>query len=122
LRQKAGRTWHWVCDTFLPIGKSQQHFRGGTTVKLRSQETAWLLLASGSAVLAAAATRALLKSTWRTVRKAEPPLNPVAADTSWADAVAWTLATGATVGVARLLARRGLAAGWTRAVGTPPPV
>jgi hypothetical protein len=51
-------------------------------------------------------------------RSAKQPADPA---TSWGEAIAWTAATGLVVGVARMLASRGAAAGWQKATGTLPP-
>ncbi len=91
-------------------------------MQLERNHTTWLLLGSGAALVAGLAARAALKQGWRTVRHTDPPLNPIAADTPWRDALAWAAVSGLTVGLARLAARRGMAAGWTRWAGSPPPI
>ncbi|MBW3604050.1 MAG: DUF4235 domain-containing protein [Actinobacteria bacterium] len=85
------------------------------------EKTVWKLAATGAAVLASVAVRNLLMAVWRSVAKNEPPNNPADPATSWGEALAWTAATGLVIGVARMVASRGAAAGWRRATGSLPP-
>lgn len=85
------------------------------------EKTMWKLAATGAAVIAGIAVRSALMSLWRAVMKNEPPNNPADPATSWGEAIAWTAATGLVVGVARMIASRGAAAGWQKATGTLPP-
>jgi hypothetical protein len=85
------------------------------------EKTVWKLAATGAAIIAGIAVRNVLMSTWRAVMKQEPPNNPADPATSWGEAVAWTAATGLAVGVARMVASRGAAAGWQKATGKLPP-
>jgi Protein of unknown function (DUF4235) len=85
------------------------------------EKTMWKLAATGAAVVAGMAVRSALMSLWRAVMKNEPPNNPADPATSWGEAIAWTAATGLAVGVARMVASRGAAAGWQRYTGTLPP-
>lgn len=75
----------------------------------------------GTAVVAGMAVRTLLKVGWRAIRAEDPPLNPAAPSTDWSEALSWTVAIGVAVGVGRLVARRGAAAGWKKATGDYPP-
>ncbi len=70
-------------------------------------DTLWKFAISGAAVVAAIATRKILSSGWEAATGNEPPENPADPSTEWKEAVAWGLLTGATIGVARVLARRG---------------
>ena len=96
-------------------------------VELRSEmgqtmeKTVWKLAAGGAAVVAGIAVRNVLMATWRAVMKNEPPNNPADPATSWGEALAWTAVTGLAVGIARMVASRGAAAGWQRATGSLPP-
>jgi hypothetical protein len=85
------------------------------------EKTVWKLAGTGAAVLAGIAVRSALMSLWRSVTKHEPPNNPADPSTSWGEAIAWTAATGLVVGVARMMASRGAAAGWRKATGSLPP-
>ena len=81
----------------------------------------WLAVASGSAMIAAYATRNLLRAGWRAFADDDPPLNPAALDTEWSEAVTWTVVTGVAAGLASLVARRGAASTWQSLTGSRPP-
>ena len=83
-------------------------------------DNAFKILGIGAAACAAMTARAALKAGWSLVTKRDPPLNPASRDTAWGEALAWALATGATVGVARLAARRLAAEGWHKVTGSYP--
>jgi hypothetical protein len=83
-------------------------------------ERAWHLVALASAGLAAVAVRNLLEVGWEWVKAEEPPQNPAARSTGWPEALAWTAASGIAIGLARLLAQRGAAAGWKKVRGRYP--
>lgn len=85
------------------------------------EKTVWKLAATGAAIIASIAVRNLLMAVWRKVVKTDPPNNPADPSTSWGEAIAWTAATGLVIGVARMAASRGAAAGWQRATGSLPP-
>jgi hypothetical protein len=85
------------------------------------EKTMWKVAAGGAAVLAGVAVRNALMALWRSVMKTEPPNNPADPATSWGEAIAWTAATGVAVGVARMVASRGAAAGWQKITGNLPP-
>ena len=82
------------------------------TVEARAQmgqtmeKIAWKLAAAGAGVAAGLAVRKAMAA---------------APGTSWAPALAWTLAMAAGMGAAKLVAIRGVAAGWQKATGTLPP-
>ena len=82
---------------------------------------AWRVVGVGSAVAAGVAARRLAVTTWRLAMGDDPPANPEAPGTSVAEAVAWSLASGAIVGLARLLATRKAADYWQRSTGKLPP-
>jgi hypothetical protein len=86
-----------------------------------SRRASWLVVTTGSALVAAAAARVAVNAAWRLAQGDDPPIDPESADTEWRDAVAWTVVTGVAIGLAQLVARRGVAAGWRRAVGSRPP-
>ncbi len=54
-------------------------------------------------------------------QEGQPPTNPAARQTEWNEALLWTLATSIVVGIARLLATRGIAGAWQKATGQMPP-
>jgi hypothetical protein len=82
----------------------------------------WMLVAGGAAAFGGMLVTQGLNQAWRVIRKEEPPQDPTAWDVEWKDAIAWTVATGVMMGLGRLLARRGAAAGWHRITGERPPV
>ncbi|HEX2168543.1 MAG TPA: DUF4235 domain-containing protein [Longimicrobiales bacterium] len=84
--------------------------------------TAWAAFAAGAAMLGGAAVRQGLQQAWKLAKHEDPPLDPSASDVPWREAIIWTVATGALVGLGRLIARRGAAAGWERLTGGAPPV
>lgn len=83
-------------------------------------DRAWSMVAMASAVLAGVAIRNLLETGWEAVKHEEPPENPAARSVDWGEALAWTVASGVAVGVGRMLAQRGAAAGWKKAKGHYP--
>lgn len=86
-----------------------------------AQETLWKMLAGLAAVAAAATARNVLMKGWESRRGTAPPANPADPNTDWGEAVTWAVLTGAIIGLARLVAARGAAEGWRKAVGSYPP-
>lgn len=84
------------------------------------EERAWDAVSLAAAAVAGIAVRRLLEAGWQQWREEEAPKNPAARSVDWHDALTWTIASGVAVGVARLLARRGLAEGWRRVRGDYP--
>lgn len=85
------------------------------------EKTVWKLAATGAAVIAGIAVRNVMMTAWKSITKQAPPTNPADPATSWGEALGWTAVTGLAVGVARMVASRGAAAGWQRATGSLPP-
>jgi hypothetical protein len=83
--------------------------------------TAWVAFAAGAATFGGAAMRKALEQAWKLAMDEDPPLDPSASDVPWREAIIWTVATGALIGLGRLIARRGAAAGWQRLTGHSPP-
>lgn len=83
-------------------------------------DQAWKGAALGAAVLSATVMRKLLTVGWEAVVHAEPPKNPADPSTDLREALVWSAATGAAVGVARMAARRAAAGAWTAATGELP--
>lgn len=81
----------------------------------------WKMVGVGSGVLAAKLSRSVLDKAWAVTRGGNPPRNPAARGTSWGDALAWAVASGVTVGVARMVATRGAASAWEKVMGRLPP-
>lgn len=81
----------------------------------------WKAFAAGSAMVAAAGARKLVRGGWRGVRDEEPPENPSASSVEWKDALMWGLLIGVASGLARILSRRGAAGVWKSALDEDPP-
>ena len=62
----------------------------------------------------------LVTSGWTAATGKEPPANPEDPEVSWPEAVGWAVASGALIGVARLVATRKAAAYYTKSAGHPP--
>ena len=90
--------------------------------RIISEQQKWALVAAGTAAVVGLGTRQLLRRSWSAWRKEPPPDNPASPDVSWRDALLWAAATGFVVGVGRVVARRGAAAGWKKVTGRMPPV
>lgn len=80
-----------------------------------SEDQKWQMLMLGSAVAAAVVVRGGIRLAWKASRDDEPPMNPMRREADWSDAVLFSIATGATVGLARLAARAIADATWDRA-------
>jgi hypothetical protein len=85
------------------------------------ERNAWMAVAAGAAMLGGAAVRQGLQQAWKLTMHEDPPRDPSSSDVPWRQAIIWTVATGALVGLGRLIARRGAAAGWERLMGNRPP-
>lgn len=82
---------------------------------------AWKVMGMGSAVLAGIAARKVITAAWRKGTGEDPPANPESPDTTWPQAIAWALASGAAIGLARMLATRKAADYFRRSSGHLPP-
>ena len=67
-----------------------------------------LAMTAGS-IVAAATARRVTRTTWKLITGKEPPVDPLARDTDVVVAVLWAVATGAAIGMARLLVERQIA-------------
>jgi hypothetical protein len=85
------------------------------------QSIAWKALALAAGAASAAITRRALSSAWRRTRGGDPPRNPAAPSTTWAQALTWAAASGVALAVSRLVAQRGAAAAWRAKTGSNPP-
>lgn len=86
-----------------------------------SNRMAWMVVGAGAAALGGLVMRQALTQAWKVAKHDDPPLDPSSSDVEWKDAIAWTVATGVMMGIGRLVARRGAAAGWQRLTGAAPP-
>jgi hypothetical protein len=81
----------------------------------------WSLLGGVSAALAGLVAQKSLEASWRKATGKEPPANPESPETTWVEAVGFSVLSGVLIGVARLLARRSAARSWVKATGNLPP-
>ena len=88
---------------------------------MAAANVAWKFLGLGSGLVAARLSRKVLTTTWTRTAGGTPPRNPAAPGTSWSEALTWAIVSSAVIGVARLLASRGAASVWKKAVGSLPP-
>jgi uncharacterized BrkB/YihY/UPF0761 family membrane protein len=88
---------------------------------MRAKKAMWAAMVTGAGTLGMAAVRTGLNQAWRFAKEQDPPDDPASLDVTWRDAIAWTLATSIVIGLGRLFALRGAAAGWTHLTGEAPP-
>jgi len=81
----------------------------------------WRLVGTASAVLAGLAARKLMVRGWRLATGNNPPANPAAPGTQWREAIPYALASGAAIGLARMLATRKVAGYYRKSTGHLPP-
>ncbi len=81
----------------------------------------WKVVGMATGLAAAKATRKALDVGWSKTRGGDPPRNPASRETDWSEAIAWAVASGIALGLARLLAARGTAKLWEKATGSLPP-
>jgi hypothetical protein len=81
----------------------------------------WKVFGLAAATGATIAARKLLETGWRAATGTTPPKNPEHPDVTFGEALGWAIASGVTVGVARMLATRRAAAYWRRSTGRLPP-
>ena len=85
------------------------------------RDQAWMAVAAGAAMLGGAMVRKGLEGAWKLAMHDDPPLDPSSREVAWREAILWTVASGVVIGLGRLIARRGAAAGWERLTGEAPP-
>ncbi len=81
----------------------------------------WRLLGGLSAVLAGVAARKVLTKGWSATTGNSPPANPAAPGTRWREAIPFAIASGAAMGLARMLATRKAAGYYRKSTGHLPP-
>lgn len=81
----------------------------------------WKLLGGLSAVFAGLAARKLLVTMFTKTTGRNPPANPESPGTSWQEATVWAVLSGATMGLARMLATRKAASYYRKSTGHLPP-
>lgn len=78
------------------------------------------LVGIGSGIAARKLSDKALSGAWRKTKHAEPPTDPGAPGTPWAEALSWAVASGVAMSVARLLATRGTATAKMKLTGKAP--
>ena len=73
-----------------------------------------------SAIAAGVATKKLLEVAWKTATGHAPPENPEHPDVQWWEALSFAIASGATIGVARMLTARKAAEYYRKSTGRLP--
>ena len=85
------------------------------------EKVLWRVLTTLAAIATGVATRRLIAAAWGAVAGGDPPRNPAEREVGWSDALAWAVAAGVAVSVARVVARRGAVSAWESATGDLPP-
>ena len=83
-------------------------------------ELVWKVLRTGAAESADVVARKVVTVCWTIAAGKAPPGHPNNPQVSWPRAFGWAMASGAFVGVSRLLATRKAAAYYTKSAGHPP--
>ena len=87
---------------------------------MASGSRGYTLMALAATLAATMAARKALSATWKLSTGKQPPSNPEHPDVSMGEAVAWAVASGVAVGVARMLASRKAADYYRRSTGHLP--
>ena len=88
---------------------------------MASGSKTWSVFSLASTLGAAVATRKTLNTSWKAATGKTPPANPADPDVAMREAVAWAIASGAAVQLARMLASRRAANYYLRSTGHLPP-
>lgn len=81
----------------------------------------WTVFSLASALGAAAIAKKAIDKSWTIATGKKPPENPADPDVDIWEAVAWAVASGTAVGLARMIAQRRAASYYTRSTGHLPP-
>ena len=81
----------------------------------------WTVFSLVSALAAAAVAKKALDTGWRAATGKHPPENPADPDVQMGEAIAWAVASGTFVALARMLAQRRAADYYRRSAGRLPP-
>lgn len=80
----------------------------------------WKVLATVSALAAAAAADKALNTIWKRATGDVPPSVPEDPETTWAEAAGWALLSGAVIGLSRMVATRQAAKYYVKSTGELP--
>lgn len=78
------------------------------------------LVGIGTGIVVRKLTDKALSGAWRKTKHTDPPADPGAPGTPWAEALSWAAASGVAMSVARLLATRGTATAKMKLTGRAP--
>lgn len=84
-------------------------------------KTGYKVMTTVAALAGALVARKVLSFAWKATTGKEPPSNPEHPEVTWAEALSWAIASGALVGLARLVAQKKVAASWHKSTGVLPP-
>jgi hypothetical protein len=88
----------------------------------KAEQKLFNAMAAAAAIVAGIAARKMVKAAWQKKYHEDPPQNPADRDTSWREALMWSAATGAVIGVTRMVARRSTTTAWERVTGHEAPL
>lgn len=80
----------------------------------------WKVLGTGAAVGAGVLAKNVASKAWEKGTGKTPPTNPESPTTTWAEAAAWAVVSGALVGLARMVATRQAARYYKKSSGHLP--
>ena len=80
----------------------------------RSESIALKIYTAIAATIAARVTATVVNRVWAKTTGKPPPTEPSSPEVGWTEAVAWSVLSGTSVGVARLVASRRAAGAWQR--------
>lgn len=78
------------------------------------------LVGIGTGIVVRKVSDKALSAVWRKTKHQDPPTDPAAPGTPWAEALSWAAASGVAMAVARLLATRGTATAKMKITGKAP--
>ena len=81
----------------------------------------WTLFGGLSAIVAGMVARKVVVKFWKLATRNDPPANPAHPGTQWRESIPFALASGALVGLARMLATRRAAGYYRKSTGHLPP-
>lgn len=94
---------------------------GKNTVVAENSSMGWKIFGGVSAILAGIAARKVIVKGWTAATGNSPPANPAAPGTEWREAIPFAIASGAAMGLARMLATRKAAGYYRKSTGRLPP-
>ena len=93
---------------------------GSTPTQAAETTKVWKIFSLGSAILGAAVAKKGMNAFWQKATGKNPPANPADPDVDVWEAVAWAMASGTFIALARMLATRRAAGYYIRSTGRIP--